>query len=800
MLPPRWRKVIFDLWDHKMRTLLVVLSIAVGVFAVGMIAGSRSILARELHASWRAANPASAVLFTGSFDEELLWSIQNMPEVGTADARLEFGVRFKTLTPGVDPEAIAWRNLGIIAVPDYTDIQVFDLTPETGAWPPPNNQIVIERSSMEWMGVALGDEILVELPNGKQRSLIVAGTTHDLMQQSGSWTGRGVGFVNLTTLDWFGMARRFDQLYLITAENQYDVPHIQAVAEDVAERMEKVGPTVYYTWIETPGLHPADTDVKPVMLILGVLGAMSLVLSGFMVTNALQALLTQQVRQIGVMKAVGARKDQIMGIYFALVALLALLALGLGVPLGTLGAYGLANYVADLVNFDITSYAIDPQVWLLELAVGLGVPLIAAYMPIRSAVNITVREAMSDQGMRLRQRGSLIDRTLRRIRGLSRPFILSLRNTFRRKTRLLLTLTTLILGGGIFIAVFTVRASLLTTLDEMFHYIDYDVVVSFPRAYRAERLLDQALAEPDVVAAEGWRFNSVRRIRADGTESNNIDLRAPAADSELVNPTLVAGRWLMPGDTNAVVVNTILLRDEKDIAIGDTITLKIEGEESGWVVVGLVKGTPPAPMAYVNQDYFSTLVGGIGRIGVIFVVTARHDGATQTRVAENLEERFERAGIEVRNTQTSLTEQAQIVNQFNVLIGFLLIMAVLLAAVGAIGLMGAMSLNVIERTREIGVLRAIGAGNTSIFRIVTAEALLIGAISWLLGVVVSLPLGMAMNAMVGRAIMEAPLTYRFSVGGVAIWLALIAVLSFLASLMPARNATSVSVRDTLAYE
>ncbi|MFN2166305.1 MAG: ABC transporter permease, partial [Anaerolineae bacterium] len=182
------------------------------------------------------------------------------------------------------------------------------------------------------------------------------------------------------------------------------------------------------------------------------------------------------------------------------------------------------------------------------------------------------------------------------------------------------------------------------------------------------------------------------------------------------------------------------------------------------------------------------------------VVTDRHDATTQTRVAENLEERFESAGIEVRNTQTSLTEQAQIVNQFNVLIGFLLIMAVLLAAVGAIGLMGAMSLNVIERTREIGVLRAIGAGNTSIFRIVTAEALLIGAISWLLGVIVSLPLGMAMNAMVGRAIMEAPLTYRFSVGGVAIWLALIAVLSFLASLIPARNATSVSVRDTLAYE
>ena len=146
-----------------------------------------------------------------------------------------------------------------------------------------------------------------------------------------------------------------------------------------------------------------------------------------------------------------------------------------------MGAFALANYIADLVNFDIASYAIDPQVWLLELAVGLGVPLIAAFVPIRSATNTTVREALSDQGMNLRARGSFIDRMLRRVRGLSRPYILSMRNTFRRKTRLLLTLTTLILGGGIFIAVFTVRASLLTTLDGMFDYIDYDVVVSFPR-------------------------------------------------------------------------------------------------------------------------------------------------------------------------------------------------------------------------------------------------------------------------------------------------------------------------------
>ncbi|MCB0045662.1 MAG: ABC transporter permease [Caldilineaceae bacterium] len=800
MLAPRWRKVIFDLWDHKMRTLLVILSIAVGVLAVGMIAGSRAILAREMHGSWRAVNPAGAVLYTGAFDQTQLETVRRLPGVGAADARLQFGVRFKTLEKGVDPADSPWRSLGLITVPDYDHIEVFTLTPESGAWPPPPDQVVLERASLAWMGVSEGDEILIELSSGKQRTLTVAGSVYDIMQQSGSWTGQGIGYISPVTLDWLGMTRYYDQLNLITAEQPYDIAHIRQVAEGVADHLEKGDVSVNYIWVDKPGMHPADSDVQPVMLILGVLGALSLVLSGFMVTNAFQALLTQQVRQIGVMKAVGAKRRQIMGVYVALVGLLALLALAVGMPLGLLGAYGLANFVANLVNFDILSYAIDTRVWLLELLVGLGVPLAAAFLPIRHAVNITVREAMSDQGMNLSRRGSFFDRVLRRIRGLSRPYALSLRNTFRRKTRLGLTLTTLILGGGIFIAVFTVRASLLATLDDMFDYIDYDVLVVFNRAYRTERLLDQAYLEPGVTAAEGWRMHSVRRVRPDGTESDNIALRAPAPGSALINPTLAAGRWLLPGDANAVVVNTNLRKDEPDISVGRAITLTMGGEESAWMVVGLVQGTPPQPLAYVDQRYFTSQFGGIGRNGALFVATNEHDAATQTRVAEGLEARYEAAGISVGRTLTSATEESQIVSQFNVLVGFLLIMAVLLAVVGAIGLMGAMSLNVIERTREIGVLRAIGAGNQSIFRIVTAEALLIGGISWTLAIVVSLPLSMAMNGLIGASIMQAPLTYRFSLMGVFIWLALIAVLSFVASLLPARSATSVSVRDTLAYE
>ena len=138
-------------------------------------------------------------------------------------------------------------------------------------------------------------------------------------------------------------------------------------------------------------------------MILGVLGFLALVLSGLLVVNTMQALLTQQVRQMGIMKAVGARNSQIMGIYCGMVVAFGVLALTVAVPLGALGAQGLTQFMANLLNFNIEGLAIPPQVLALEVAIGLAVPLLAALYPIITAARITPREAMSDYGLAVRR-------------------------------------------------------------------------------------------------------------------------------------------------------------------------------------------------------------------------------------------------------------------------------------------------------------------------------------------------------------------------------------------------------------
>ena len=165
-----------------------------------------------------------------------------------------------------------------------------------------------------------------------------------------------------------------------------------------------------------------------------------------------------------------------------------------------------------------------------------------------------------------------------------------------------------------------------------------------------------------------------------------------------------------------------------------------------------------------------------------------------------LEEHLEGLGYQVNWTLTSQTERAQAESQFNVLVMFLLIMAVLLAVVGAIGLMGTMSLNVAERAREIGVLRAIGASNQATRQVFLVEGLAIGLVSWAAGALVALPISRFMSNLIGIAFVNRPLDFAFAVAGVGLWLVIVVVISTLATLAPAASAARLTVREALAYE
>ena len=804
MLDPRWRKIIRDLWNAKLRTFLVVLSIAVGVFAVGMIAGSRTMLAQDIPSSYSGVNPSHIGMAVSPFDDDLLQTVRRIDGVKAAEGRRSSSVRGKVGTP-LPAGSSEWRRLGIETTDKFEGMQIDIIRPVSGAWPPPNREILFERKSLEQFNLQVGDTLTIELSDGKQRELRIAGLVHDLNKPPAAFTGQGFAYVSMDTMEWLGFPRDMNSLRITVSERTLDKAHIEAVADLVKEKVEKSGRTVFFTRIPPPGEHPAQETIGTFMLILGVLGGLSLFLSGFLVVNTIMAILAQQMRQIGMMKAVGALTPQIVAMYLLSVLIYGALSLFVAVPLGGIAAYKFTEFIAGLVNFDVGAFYIPTSTLWLEIGVGMITPVVAALAPIFTGARITVREALStyNTGKGAYGRG-WIDRIVGKVRGLSRPVLLSIRNTFRRKGRLTLTLFTLTLGGAIFIAVLTVHSSLFATLDDALDYWQYDVDLDFSQEHRITQIEQEALQVPGVVAAESWGGANVRRLRPNAQESRDYFVLAPPAQTQMIKPVVLEGRWLLPDDENAIVINTEVTKEEEKqnapIKVGDMLTFKIEGRESQWRVVGIVRGIMTGPIIYANYPYFARIVRNIGRGSGVQVKLNVHDANIQLATATALKDHFDAIGMRVRQTQTTNQLRQTLEFQFNIIVVFMTIMAVLLAVVGGLGLMGTMSINVLERSREIGVMRAIGASNWSVWQVFMVEGILIGTLSWFVGAAFAFPIGKVLSDTVGFAFMRAPLSFTFSVNGTLIWLAIVVGLSILASILPSWRAMRLSVREVLAYE
>jgi len=805
LLSPRWRKVWADLWGNKLRTLLVVVSISVGVFAIGMVYSSYLMFARDMANSWESASPANASLYADPFDEELVDSIRSLRGVKEAEGRRNVDLRVQTAGG-------EWRQMFLTAIPDYNEQKVNVIRPQSGAWPPGDGDVLLERSSLAELGVSQGGTILVETPSGHKRSLKVTGVVYDSSQFPTLFSGRAYGYINMDTLEKLDEPRRLDQVNFIVQPwvlKGKDTAPIEAVGRRAWSKLEQGDTTVFWLQVNKPGEHQMQSAIDALILLLAVLGVLSLFLGTFLLVNTVSSILTQQVRQVGIMKAIGARRDQLLQMYLTLVGAYGILAFLVAAPLGALAASIVTGFIAGVFNFDSGGLELSPQVLLLQAVVSILVPIIAALWPVWHGTGVTVREAVSDYGISGVEAKSRVDRWvdagLERLKKLPRPVLLSLRNTFRRKGRLALTLLTLTVAGTVFMAVFSVRASLYSTLDKALDYFRYDVSVGFTESYRTSRIEQEVMRVPGVKAAEAWGFTSGRilhdeRKESEDEASKNVFILAPPMDTKMIQPKIVDGRWLVAGDESALVVNTEVLKDNPQLQVGTPAVVKVGTRKLRFTVVGIAQSTLTGPIVYAPYDWLTGAVQEAGRARSVQIVAYSAEPKDQVALGRALEEHMKKNSLKVQNVDITWEQKQRIRSQFDILTTFLLIMAVLLAVVGALGLTGTMGINVLERTREIGVMRAIGASSFAIGKVFVVEALCIGLLSWLVGTILALPIAALLSYQVGVLFLQNPLAFSFSFLGVGIWLGLSVMLSVLASLLPARNAARLSVREVLSYE
>jgi putative ABC transport system permease protein len=220
-----------------------------------------------------------------------------------------------------------------------------------------------------------------------------------------------------------------------------------------------------------------------------------------------------------------------------------------------------------------------------------------------------------------------------------------------------------------------------------------------------------------------------------------------------------------------------------------------------WTVVGIFQFTGMDDLfAYSSFEYLSAYQNLPGQAAIYRIATTDHSRKTQNIVTNQVDTYFRDQGFTVIEIEAGGKTVDNTLKYIGVLITVLLILAILTAAVGSIGLTGMLSMNVLERTKEIGILRAIGAYNRVVMQLVIVEGVLISVISFGLSILLSFPITNVLSNVVSEAIFSSPVVFRYTPLGYYIWLGIVIILSIVASILPARNASQMTIREVLAYE
>ncbi len=795
---PRWRKVWADLHSARSRFLLMSVALAASITVVAAIFTAYAILSREVPRNYVDSNPASAQLHMDGIDSALIKQVGMLPNIADAEASA-------TLSARIEVAPNQWMSLLLFVVPDFRQLRINTFRPESGAWPPPLGAMLVERSAMPLTGAAVGDSISVQTESGGKRKLVIAGVVHDA-GLAPAWQEQTVyGYLNPETLTALGESGALDLLKIVVSKGADDATQIQATAGSVADWLHENGHHVHEIRIPPPLRHPHQGQLNAVVRMLQMFSLLALLLGAILCATIIGGLLAQHNRQIAIMKAIGARSNQIAGLYLGLVGLIGIVSVAISLPLGLRAGRAFVSVVAELLNLEIASYAVPGWLPAGVIAVGLLAPVITALIPILIASRRTVREAIDDHGVARNGAGfGALGRWLTRV-GVSDPGLtLALRNTFRRRGRLLMTLGLLATAGSMFIASINLKMAWEDFVAQAIAYQHYDLELRLQRPASKQRAINLVAATPGIADAEVWNITSaaldqgsevdIVRTYPDGGHGG-LSLRSAPPRTRLVDLQPLEGRWLDAADDEAIVLNQMAHSSMfRNVQVGQYVALKVHDRPLRLRVIGIARELLTPSAGYVTAATYAAATSGTEDVNAIRI---RFAGSAPSQTTETLVAALEREQIGVKTVMTKQRVGAAQAGHIYILVFALGFIAGMMAIVGTLGLASMLGTSVIERTRELGVMRAIGARSSDVLKSVLGEGLFAGLLSWLIAIPLSIPISAGVGGVLA-SISNQPLTLTLSPAAAGLWLGLVLIASAAASFLPARRATQLTVRQTLA--
>jgi len=786
----QWRKIAGDFRQHRLQIFLIAIILILGTAGVVAALNARAILAREIEKSYQLANAPDIILWFDKVEPALLDLVRGRPGVAEVDAR---AVAF-TRIAGKSGE---WFPLRLTVLPDFAKQKVNLIHRDEGAWPAENAGIMIEQSGIPLLDAREGGQVSVRTPDGGAATIAVRGFVHDTAVAPSNQDRLIYGYITPAAATLLGQSGELDQI-LVKLKARGSMGEVAEFADDLSGWL-KARNAAPLRADALNNKHPHAALMTAMLRVFEVLAGIAFICGATLAAFVISLWMKREVRQVGIMKTLGARSFQLAWQYLALVAPLILLSAAVALPIGTVLARWVVQYHKTMLNIDVADWTVPSSLALGELLFSLGIPFLAMAMPIVRAARISVRRAIQDPGI-IAPRGPIrLTSRLIKMPG-NRRWTFALRNTFRRPWRLALTLLALSAGGALLLTAHNNYESLMRVIDAALAHRGHDIEVQLQRPAPAADLEAVARAVSGVETAEAYRRAGVNLVANDGgalavREGRRLLFCGYSDGTRLLKLPLQDGRWPASAEPDVVVVNRHVQESFPGLRVGGEITVKFRERQTRVRVVGIVEeiGTP---VIYAAFPVFEKMTG-LGDASALLRVKTQGD--RPELVAGALEQALLDARLTPSFVNTRGEFRASLEEHFAVVTGVMKMIALASALVGAITLIATVSLGVLERAREIGVIRALGARPRAVVALFLVEGGAVAFLSGVLSVTGGIVFARLLNGMAERQLLHVAVPLYVSRAGLGLLCCGI-FLVILGVWFSVTRILRLSVRDALAYE
>ena len=801
----RLTKSLADVRRRPARTAFVVAGVFLAVFGLTTINVTQDRLSAAFAFSVGSqADSPDLVLDIDSLHGVAPADLESIANVKTAQASTSLQTQWRVgRSPGhVDLQIVSYPDLGRVA------LRPFELV--AGRDPGPG-EIVMEYGDQVVEPVAIGALVMVETSQGT-RSLQVVGISRTPGQDPAT-TGAYRAYMSepgLRALPAYTDPVTAPPLAPLRIEHLSikvsTIADLDATTQALGAALHSRGVTVLGASFPDP-LTAQLGQVNGMFAMLRLLALMALAMSGLLVLNAVRTSVAEQTAVIGTMKALGATRAMVLRDYLLTVAIYGLIATPLGLALGVAVGAWLAGVLAQAIPLALGSLTVAPGVVLVSIVTGLGLPLATAVWPIWEGTRISVRDALAAYGVEPGAGRGRLARLGARFGPISQTTWLGLRSTFRRRGRALLTVVMLAMAGTAFFVVQTASASVNETVGRVWSDIPADVEVYASEPYADAQA--QLAAVPNIARME--RFG----VAGAQTSWGKVAVWGFEPDTQLYAYRLTSGQWLQPGDDNVALVSDDVAA-LTGLHVGGRLTLTLGGRSMTFTIIGTIDepvdslgqiGAVVVPVTGLYELEGTPAASATGYVNKILVQA--HDRSPQAvgALAEQVDSAARAlvlGGSVARGRGMGpvflVREDEAVRHQRNFLVLYALLygVALVVGVAGALGLASTLMASVIERQREIGLLRSMGASSWRLAKVFWVEGASLGALAVLLSGLVGVPLAAAFVAVLSRLVIPVDFVIDPLAFG-SMFVAVVAIVAF-AGIAPALRASRVRVAALLRYE